>query len=165
MIKGISQEIWAVDHSIALTQTGSLESFMYRFSYARPEFGLKILGAFAGIGLLLVVIGVFSVMAYTVSLQTHEIGIRLALGAQQTSILTMILTKGMRLMAAGVLIGLLASYYLTRFIASQIWGVSTTDPLTFAAVVIVVVSVGLTACLMPARRAARVDPLVALRYE
>jgi len=165
MIKGISQEIWAVDHSIALTQTGSLESFMYRFSYARPEFGLKILGAFAGIGLLLVVIGVFSVMAYTVSLQTHEIGIRLALGAQQTTILTMILTKGMRLMAAGVLIGLLASYYLTRFIASQIWGVSTTDPLTFAAVVIVVVSVGLTACLMPARRAARVDPLVALRYE
>jgi putative ABC transport system permease protein len=165
MLKGISQEIWAVDHSIALTQTGSLESFMYRFSYARPEFGLKTLGAFAGIGLLLVVIGVFSVMAYTVSLQTHEIGIRLALGAQQTSILTMILTKGMRLMAAGVLIGLLASYYLTRFIASQIWGVSTTDPLTFAAVVIVVVSVGLTACLMPARRAARVDPLVALRYE
>ena len=165
MIKGISQEIWAVDHNIALTQAGSLESLMYRFSYARPEFGLKILGAFAGIGLLLVVIGVFSVMAYTVSLQTHEIGIRLALGAQQTSILTMILTKGMRLMAAGVLIGLLASYYLTRFIASQIWGVSTTDPLTFAAVVIVVVSVGLTACLMPARRAARVDPLVALRYE
>jgi len=165
MIKGISQEIWAVDHNIALAQTGSLESFLYRFSYARPEFGLKTLGAFAGIGLLLVVIGVFSVMAYTVSLQTHEIGIRLALGAQQTSILTMILTKGMRLMAAGVLIGLLASYYLTRFIASQIWGVSTTDPLTFAAVVIVVVSVGLTACLMPARRAARVDPLVALRYE
>jgi len=104
-------------------------------------------------------------MAYTVSLQTHEIGIRLALGAQQTSILTMILTKGMRLMAAGVLIGLLASYYLTRFIASQIWGVSTTDPWTFVAVIIVVVSVGLTACLMPARRAARVDPLVALRYE
>ena len=165
MIKSISQEIWAVDHNIALAQTGSLESILYRFSYARPEFGLKTLGAFAGIGLLLVIIGVFSVMAYTVSLQTHEIGIRLALGAQQSSILTMILTKGMRLMAAGVLIGLLASYYLTRFIASQIWGVSTTDPLTFAVVVIVVVAVGLTACLMPARRATRVDPLVALRYE
>jgi putative ABC transport system permease protein len=89
----------------------------------------------------------------------------LALGAQQTSILTMILTKGMRLIAAGVLIGLLASYYLTRFIASQIWGVSSTDPLTFAVVVIIVVSVGLPACLMPALRAARVDPLVALRYE
>ena len=165
MIKSITQEIWSVDHNIALAQTGSLESFLYRFSYARPEFGLKTLGAFAGIGLLLVVIGVFSIMAYTVSLQTHEIGIRLALGAQQTSILTLILTKSMRLIAAGVLIGLLASYYLTRFIASQIWGVSTTDPLTFAVVVIVVASVGLTACLMPARRAARVDPLVALRYE
>ena len=101
-------------------------------------------------------------MAYTVSPQTHEIGIRMALGAQQSSIWTMILAKGMRLMAAGVLIGLLASYYLSRFIASQIWGVSTTDPLTFAAVVIIVLAVGLTACLMPARRAARV---VALRYE
>ena len=165
MIKSITQEIWSVDHNIALAQTGSLESFLYRFSYARPEFGLKTLGAFAGIGLLLVVIGVFSIMAYTVSLQTHEIGIRLGPGAQQTSILTLILTKSMRLIAAGVLIGLLASYYLTRFIASQIWGVSTTDPLTFAVVVIVVASVGLTACLMPARRAARVDPLVALRYE
>jgi putative ABC transport system permease protein len=77
----------------------------------------------------------------------------------------MIVTKGMRLMAAGVFIGLLASHYLSRFIASQIWGVSTTDPLTFAAVVIVVLVVGLTACLMPARRAARVDPIVALRYE
>src|SRR5437016_4196358 len=165
MIKSITQEIWSVDHNIALAQTGSLESFLYRFSYARPEFGLKTLGAFAGIGLLLVVIGVFSIMAYTVSLQTHEIGIRLGPGAQQTSILTLILTKSMRLIAAGVLIGLLASYYLTRFIASQIWGVSTTDPLTLAGVGAVLPSVRLTACLMPARRAARVDPLVALRYE
>ena len=133
--------------------------------YATPEFSVLISTPLAGIALLLVVIGIFSVMAYTVSLQTHEIGIRLALGAQQSSILMMILTKGMRLMAAGVLIGLLLSYYLSRFIASQIWGVSTTDLLTLAAVVIVVVAVGLTACLVPARRAARVDPLVALRYE
>jgi ABC-type antimicrobial peptide transport system permease subunit len=119
MIKGISQEIWAVDHNIALAQTGSLESFLYRFSYARPEFGLKTLGAFAGIGLLLVVIGIFSVMAYTVSLQTHEIGIRLALGARQSSILTMILTKGMRLMAAGVLIGSVPTIALSPLAATR----------------------------------------------
>ena len=165
MIKGISQEIWAVDHNIALAQTGSLESILYRFSYARPEFGLKTLGAFAGIGLLLVIIGVFSVMAYTVSLQTHEIGIRMALGAQQTTVLRLVLFNGFRLVAGGILIGLFASYGLTRFLASQISGVSVRDPWTFAAVVTLVVIVGLAACLLPARRAARVDPLVALRYE
>jgi putative ABC transport system permease protein len=111
------------------------------------------------------VIGVFSVMAYTVSLQTQEIGIRMALGAQQFSILKMILTRGVRLVAAGILIGLFASYGLTRFLASQIWGVSLTDPWTFAAVVTLVVLVGTSPCLLPARRATRVDPLVALRYE
>ncbi len=119
----------------------------------------------AGLSLLLVVIGIFSVMAYTVSLRTHEIGIRVALGAQQTSILRLVLLNGFRLIAAGILIGLLASLALTRFLASQISGVTTTDPWTFVAVVTVVVLVGLAACLLPARRAAAVDPLVALRYE
>ena len=114
---------------------------------------------------MLVVIGVFSVMAYTVSLQTHEIGIRMALGAQQNNVLQMVVQKGMRLIAAGVVIGLLASFALTRLLASQIWGVSATDPLTFSAVVLVVVAVGLVACLLPAQKATRVDPLVALRYE
>jgi ABC-type antimicrobial peptide transport system permease subunit len=113
----------------------------------------------------LVVIGIFSVMAYTVALRTNEIGIRIALGAQQTNILRLVLLNGFRLVAAGVFIGLLASFGLTRFLASQISGVSVTDPWTFAAVVTVVVSVGLAACLLPARRATRVDPILALRYE
>ena len=104
-------------------------------------------------------------MAYTVSLQTHEIGVRMALGAQQNSILQMILTKGARLLAVGIVLGLSASYGLTRFLASQIWGVSATDPWTFAAVAAFVVAVGLGACFLPARRATQVDPLVALRYE
>jgi putative ABC transport system permease protein len=119
----------------------------------------------ASISLLLVIVGVFSVMAYTVSLQTQEIGIRMALGAQQSSILQMILTKGARLLATGILLGLFASYGLTRFLASQIWGVSATDPWTFTAVGAFVVAVGLGACFLPARRATQVDPLVALRYE
>jgi putative ABC transport system permease protein len=112
-----------------------------------------------------VLIGIFSVMAYTVALRTHEIGVRVALGAQQTNILRLVLLNGFRLVAIGVLIGFLASYELTRFLASQISGVSATDPLTFAAVVTVIVVVALAACLLPARRAAAVDPLVALRYE
>ena len=114
---------------------------------------------------MLVVIGVFSVMGYIVSLQTREIGIRMALGAQQRNILRLVLLNGLRLVAAGIFAGLLASYALTRFLVSQIPGVSPTDPVTFALVVVVVVSAGLTACLLPARRASQSDPLVALRYE
>jgi putative ABC transport system permease protein len=142
-----------------------LEDFLQQHTYASPQFSVVISTPLAGIGLLLVIIGVFSVMAYTVSLQTHEIGIRTALGAQQASILRMILAKGASLLAIGIIIGLLASYGLTRFLASQIWGVSVTDPWTFAAVVTIVLSVGLSACFLPAHRATQVDPLVALRYE
>jgi putative ABC transport system permease protein len=138
---------------------------LQRFAYSTPEFGLLICTPLASIALLLVVIGVFSVMAYNVSLQTQEIGIRMALGAQQSSILQMILTKGARLLATGIILGLCASYALTRFLTSQIWGVSATDPWTFTAVAAFVVAVGLGACFLPARRATQVDPLVALRYE
>jgi ABC-type antimicrobial peptide transport system permease subunit len=113
----------------------------------------------------LVVIGVFSVMGYTVAWQTREIGIRIALGAQQGNILRLVLVNGLRLVAAGIFVGLLASYVLTSFLASQIPGVSASDPATFAAVVAIVISAGVTACLLPARRAAQTDPLVALRYE
>jgi putative ABC transport system permease protein len=104
-------------------------------------------------------------MAYTVSLQTHEVGIRMALGAQQGNILNMVLGKGARLLAAGIVLGIFASYGLTRFLTNQLWGVSTTDPWTFTAVAALVVAVGLGACFLPARRATRADPLVALRYE
>jgi putative ABC transport system permease protein len=150
---------------VSLTDTSTLETYLRQYDYAAPEFGLVTLGSFAGIGLLIVTVGIFGVMAYTVSLRVHEIGIRMALGAQQNSILKMILAKGVRMVAVGIIIGLFASYGLTRFLASQIWGVSTTDPWTFAAVAMLAVFAGLAACLLPARRATRVDPLVALRYE
>jgi putative ABC transport system permease protein len=161
----VQEQIWAVNRDEIIGLASPLEDFLQRFAYSTPEFGLLICTPLATIALLLVVIGVFSVMAYTVSLQTHEIGIRMALGAQQNNILQMILTKGARLLAAGILLGLFASYGLTRFMASQIWGVSATDPWTFSAVAALVVVVGLGACFLPARRATRVDPLIALRYE
>jgi putative ABC transport system permease protein len=157
--------VWGVDHNVALTLTGSLESYLRRFSYAQPEFGLIALGIFAAIGLALVIIGVFSVMAYSVSLQTRDIGIRMALGAGRGTILNMVLRKGLRLVAVGMGIGLVASFAVTRVMSSQIWGVSATDPWTFSGVVMVVILVGVAACLVPARRATEVDPLVALRYE
>ncbi len=115
--------------------------------------------------MLLVLIGVFSVMAYTVSLQTHEIGIRMAMGAQGKDILRMVLKKGLILILAGTIAGLAASSAVMRLMASQIWGVSTMDPWTFSVVATMVVVVGLTASLFPARRAAQVDPLVSLHYE
>ncbi len=165
LLAAVRREIWAVDPKIVITDTGNLQYVLDLNSYTEPRFDLITSGAFAGIGLLLVVIGVFSLMAYTVSLRTHEIGIRMALGAAQAGILKMVLKKGFRLIAAGIVIGLLASFGLTRFIASQIWGISVTDPITFVSVVLVVGLVGFTACLLPARRAAGVDPMVALRYE
>jgi putative ABC transport system permease protein len=164
VLKSMAKEVRSTDPGVAIGTSGTLEASLREF-WRGPQFELVTLSAFSIIGLVLVVIAIFSVMAYTVSLQTREIGVRMALGAQQTSILRLVLLNGFRLVATGVLIGLLASFALTRFLASQISGVSVTDPWTFAAVVAVVVSVGLAACLLPARRATRVDPILALRYE
>jgi putative ABC transport system permease protein len=164
LLKNMGQEVRSLDPGVQISTSGTLEASLREF-YRGPQFQLVTLAGFAGIGLVLVVVGIFSVMAYNVSLQTHEIGIRVALGAQQANILRLVLLNGFRMVAAGIPVGLLFSYALTRLLASQISDVSATDPWTFAAVVTLVVIVGLAACLLPARRAARVDPLVALRYE
>jgi putative ABC transport system permease protein len=134
-----------------------------RFSYATPRFSLVLLGVFATVGLVLVAIGVYSVIAYTVSQQTHEIGIRMALGAAPAHVLRLVGFMGMRLVAIGAVIGLLGSFAATRLIAAELWGTSRHDPLTLAAVVMTIAIVGLAACYVPARRATRVDPLNALR--
>jgi predicted permease len=165
MMHAVEEAVWSVDRGEVFWVLGPLAESLEQHTYATPEFGVSLSGPLAGIALVLVVIGVFSVMAYTVSLQTQEIGVRMALGAQQGEILRMVLRKGFALLAAGIFIGLFASYGLTRFLTSQIWGVSATDPWTFGAVLALVVMTGLAACLLPARRAASVDPLVALRYE
>ncbi len=166
LMNAVRREVWAVNpDAIFSPQMGPYIDVFYGLTYSTHELGLTTFTGVAGIALVLVVIGVFSVMAYTVSLRTREIGVRMALGAQQGEILRMVLCKGLVLIAGGIAIGLFASYGLTRLLASQIWGVSATDPWTFGAVVALVVITGLAACLLPARRAASVDPLVALRYE
>jgi len=165
MVKAVKREIWAVDPNVAVTLTGSLADYLKQFSYAEPRFSLILLGVFAGVGLVLVAMGVYSVIAYTVSRQTHEIGIRMALGAASSDVFGMVLKMGLRLIAIGTVVGLLAAFGATRLIASQIWGISPHDPLTLCGVVAVVTLAGLAACYFPARRATRVDPMVALRYE
>jgi ABC-type antimicrobial peptide transport system permease subunit len=117
------------------------------------------------LALVLSAIGLYSVIAYTVSRQTHEIGIRMALGASRADVLRMVLWMGARLLGMGLAVGLVASFAVTRLIASQLWGVSPHDPVTLCGVVVIVASAGLAACYFPARRATRVDPMVALRYQ
>ncbi len=165
ILHDVRQVVSSIDQNVALADTGSLESILHRDFLAAPEFGLVLLGIFAGIGLFLSAIGVFSVMSYTVSLQTHDIGIHMALGAQPDGVLRMVLLRGLRPILSGVVIGLGASYALTHLMASQIYGVSATDPWTFMGVIAILGIVGMAACYLPARRAMRVDPMVALRYE
>ncbi|HET9467296.1 MAG TPA: ABC transporter permease [Vicinamibacterales bacterium] len=165
LLAAVRNEIWAVDRGVALTLTGTLTSYLRQFSYAEPRFSLVLLTVFAIVGLILVAVGVYSVIAYTVARQTREIGIRMALGAGRRDVLRMVSVMGLRLIAVGAVIGLLASFGATRFIASQLTGVSPHDPLTLLGVVLVMGLVGLAACFFPAQKASRVDPLVALRTE
>jgi putative ABC transport system permease protein len=165
MLNALKKEIWAVDRNVATTLTGTLDDYLKRFSFAQPRFTLVLFAIFAGVGLLLVAIGIYSVIAYTVSRQTHEIGIRMALGAAGTHVLAMVLSMGLKMIALGIGIGLLASFFASRVLDSQVWGISVHDPLTMVAVVAVVVIAGAAACYVPARRATRVDPMIALRYE
>ena len=134
-------------------------------SLAPRRVNMLLVVTFAALALILGSIGIYGVVSYSVGRRTHEIGIRMALGARQGQILGMVLRNGLGLIAAGVAIGLLASAALTRLISSELWGVSATDPWTFAAVICVLAASGSAACLLPAWRAARVDPTRALRYE
>jgi len=165
MAETLRREAWNVDRGVAVNMTGSVTEYLRRFSYATPRLGLVILGTFASLGMVLVAIGVYSLIAYTVARQTHEIGIRMALGAERAHVLRMVLGMGSRLVGLGLAIGLVASLAATRVLSSQLWGVAPNDPLTLASVIVVVAIAGAAACVFPARRATRVDPMVALRYE
>jgi len=165
LVTALRREIWAVDPNVALTFTGTLEEFLRDYVYAQPRFGFILLGIFAALGMVLVAIGVYSVIAYTVTRQTHEIGVRMALGAARSDVLRMVFRVGLRLIGIGVMIGLLVTIGATRVLASELFAISSYDPFTLASVVAVVGVAGLAACYFPARRATEVDPVVALRYE
>ena len=165
MMNAVRQEIWGTDRSVALTDTNTLESYINSFSYSQPRFGFLLITVFAAVGVVLVSVGVYSVIAYTTARRTREIGIRMALGAEGGDVQRLVIKTGLRLVLLGIGIGLVASLGISRLIASQLWGVSAHDPLTMVVVPILLLVIGVLACWIPARRATRVSPVTALRYE
>jgi putative ABC transport system permease protein len=163
--RSVRGQVYAIDKDQPVTDVRTLETLIDQWTFSAPRFNLVLFAIFALLGLLLATIGVYGVISYSVARQTQEIGVRIALGAQKSDILRMVLAMGLKLVVAGVVIGCIAAYAASTLLASQLRGVSPHDPLAFIAVVAVLLFVGLQACLWPARRAARIDPMVALRYE
>jgi predicted permease len=157
-------EIHSLDSDLAIAKIRTMDQDASD-SVAAPRFNTSLLGIFSLAALFLAAIGIYGVLAYTVAQQTHEIGVRIALGAQRRDVMRLVLAQGARLALVGIVIGVLAAFGLTRLMASLLYGTSASDPLTFAVVSIVLFAVALLACYIPARRAMKVDPMVALRYE
>ncbi len=157
--------VLALDRNVIPQETDTLDDFLEIGEYARPRFGLILLSVFASIGLVLVTVGVYSVISYTVAQQRLEIGIRMILGATARDVRSLVLTTVLRFIVMGVAAGVLLAVLAGRILASQIWGVSWYDPLTLGGVIVILTAAGLAAAYLPSSRAARVDPAISLRCD
>ena len=164
VMSSLRNEIQALDRSLPITDVKTMMEHM-GFSLLPARVAATLLGVFGFLALALASVGIYGVMSYSVNRRTHEIGIRIALGAQAADVLKLIVLQGMFLAASGIILGLLAAFGLTRFLSSLLYGVSATDPVTFIGTPLLLVAIALLASYVPARRGVRVDPIVALRYE
>jgi putative ABC transport system permease protein len=164
MAAGVREQVAALDRGVPVYQIATMDQLLDR-SVAPQRFNLFLLGLFAALALGLAAVGIYGVLAFSVGRRTHEIGIRLALGAHQHDILRLIVAQGMKLVLLGIILGTAGAAALTRLMASLLYAVSSTDPATFIAVPVLLALVALAACYIPARRATRVDPITALRHE
>jgi putative ABC transport system permease protein len=165
LTRSVVQQVYAIDRDQPVMQVRTLEAVMQDGVFAGPRFNLVLFGIFAALGLSLAIVGVYGVVSTGVEQQRHELGVRIALGADTSRIAVMVMGRSARLLLSGIALGLVASVFAARAMATQIWKVSTLDPVSFAAVSVLLLAAGLQACYWPARRASRVDPIVALRQE
>jgi predicted permease len=163
--RAVVNEVYAVDRSQPVTSVETLDALLQETAYATPRFNLALLSVFATVGIILAIVGVYGVMSNAVAQQRHEIGVRMALGADGSTIARMVIGRGLQLLIVGLIVGLAGSALSARLLARQVWNIPAFDPLAFALVSAIVLVAGLQACFWPARRAARIDPIVALRQE
>ncbi|HEY3153439.1 MAG TPA: FtsX-like permease family protein, partial [Candidatus Binatia bacterium] len=156
--------IWSVDKDQTVADIDTMEHIVAE-AVARQRFSMLLLGLFATLALLLASVGIYGVMTYSVAQRTHEIGIRIALGARRADVLQMTIKQGLRLVGAGMILGLAAAFILTRVLESLLFGISATDPVTFFGISLVLLAVAILASYLPALRATKVDPIIALRAQ
>jgi putative ABC transport system permease protein len=164
LIAAVRQQVKAIDPDQPIYSIRTMDDIRAE-SIAPERLNLTLLSIFAGIALVLAVVGIYGVMSYAVTQRTHEIGIRMAIGAESRHVFQMILGQGMTLALIGVALGLVGAFALTRLMTTMLFGVEATDPATFAAIAALLTTVALVACYIPGRRATKVDPVVSLRYE
>jgi putative ABC transport system permease protein len=164
LVSAVRGELKQMDPEQPISNVATMDQLLAD-SLSRSRFTMLLLGLVAAIALLLAAVGIYGVIAYSVTQRTHEIGIRLALGAQRRHVLALILGQGIRLALAGIVVGLVCAFSLTQLLSSLLYGVNPTDPLTFVGVTLLLLGVAFLACYIPARRAMKTDPMVALRYE